>query len=102
MSRVIYTEDVNRCFEQLKEGNDNALKDYWDKCQAQLNNLSDLINGEMKKGDRKKTITLVTIDVHGALLSRTATYRPPARIAILIHAGVPDSESWVAAQRATW
>ena len=47
-----------------EEGNDNALKDYWDKCQQQLNNLSDMINGELSKGDRKKIITLVTIDVH--------------------------------------
>ena len=96
VSRVIYTEDIGRCFEQLEEGNDNALKDYWDKCsfletndndgacmhvsavrlivvclskhrrcQAQLNNLSDMINGELTSGDRKKIITLVTIDVHG-------------------------------------
>ena len=31
----------------------------------QLNHLSDLINGELSGGDRKKIITLVTIDVHG-------------------------------------
>eukprot|EP01043_Picozoa_sp_COSAG02_P108439 COSAG02_NODE_44475_length_366_cov_0.498127_2_plen_35_part_01 len=33
VSRVIYTEDIGRCFDQLEEGNDNALKDYSDKCQ---------------------------------------------------------------------
>eukprot|EP01051_Picozoa_sp_SAG22_P001082 SAG22_NODE_38_length_26325_cov_107.302067_20_plen_235_part_00 len=49
VSRVIYTEDIGRCFDQLEEGNDNALKDYSDKCQDQLNNLSDLINGELSK-----------------------------------------------------
>ena len=64
VSRIIYTEDTGRCFDQLEEGNDNAIRDYMHKCQQQLDNLSDLINGEMSGGNRKKTITLVTIDVH--------------------------------------
>ena len=72
VTRIVYTEDVNLCFDQMEEGNDNALKEYLDKCQAQLNHLSDLINGttlhndtELTRGDRSKIITLVTIDVHG-------------------------------------
>ena len=65
VSRIIYTDDVNRMFEKLEEGDDNASKDYFDQCQTQLNHLSDLINGELTKGDRKKIITMVTIDVHG-------------------------------------
>ena len=65
VSRIIYTDDVNRMFEKLEEGDDNASKDYFDQTQAQLNNLSDMINGELTKGDRKKIITMVTIDVHG-------------------------------------
>ena len=64
VTRIVYTEDVGLAFDQLEEGNDNALKDYYDKCQVQLNKLSDLINGELTKGDRTKIITLVTIDVH--------------------------------------
>ena len=64
VSRIIYTEDVNMQFDQLEEGNDNALKDYETKVQEQLNNLSELINGTLSSGDRKKIITLVTIDVH--------------------------------------
>jgi dynein heavy chain len=65
VSRIIYTDDVGKCFEKLEDGDDNALKDYMDQCQTQLGHLSDLINGELAKGDRKKTITMVTIDVHG-------------------------------------
>ena len=65
VSRIIYTDDVNRMFDKLEEGDDNASKDYENQCQLQLNKLSDQINGELTKGDRKKIITLVTIDVHG-------------------------------------
>ena len=65
VTRIIYTDDVNRMFDKLEEGDDNAPKDYVDQCQMQLNHLSDLINGELSNGDRKKIITLVTIDVHG-------------------------------------
>ena len=49
---------------RFREGNDNALKDFYDVTQEQLNKLSDLINGDLSKGDRTKIITLVTIDVH--------------------------------------
>eukprot|EP01046_Picozoa_sp_COSAG06_P029046 COSAG06_NODE_2665_length_6474_cov_19.662745_2_plen_1866_part_01 len=65
VSRIIYTEDVEKMFARLEKGESNASKDYRKQCQVQLNYLSDLINGELTKGDRKKIITLVVIDVHG-------------------------------------
>ena len=51
-------------FEALEEGNDAALKDVLAKQVTQLAALIELINGELSKNDRKKIVTLCTIDVH--------------------------------------
>eukprot|EP00891_Asterochloris_glomerata_P002883 jgi/Astpho2/2883/Aster-01037 len=56
--------DVNEAFEELEEGNEDALKATFDKQVHQLSDLIDIINGELTKNDRKKLITLCTIDVH--------------------------------------
>ena len=31
VSRMIFTQEINEAFEQLEEGNDNAIKDMWQK-----------------------------------------------------------------------
>jgi hypothetical protein len=31
VTRVFYTQEMNESFDQLEEGNDNALKDFWQK-----------------------------------------------------------------------
>eukprot|EP00741_Cyanophora_paradoxa_P005992 tig00000955_g5810.t1 len=64
VSRIIYTEDVARCFEQLEEGNEMAMKDYNKKQIDQLASLSELIISDLTSNDRRKVITLVTVDVH--------------------------------------
>ncbi|GBG87683.1 hypothetical protein CBR_g45837 [Chara braunii] len=64
VTRIVYTQDVFQCFEQLEDGNETALKDFYKKCQEQLDELVKLILGELTKGDRKKIITLCTIDTH--------------------------------------
>lgn len=48
----------------MEEGSESALKDYYRKCQDQLDELVKLTIGELSKGDRKKVITLCTIDTH--------------------------------------
>lgn len=62
--RIIYTEEVNYAFELLEEGNENALKDYNKKQVENLTTLTDLILTDLKSNDRKKIITIVTVDVH--------------------------------------
>jgi len=62
--RVVYTEDVNFAFDQLEEGNENSMSDYNAKQIATLNKYAELILGELTGNDRKKIITLVTLDVH--------------------------------------
>ena len=62
--KIVYTEDVNWSFEQLEEGNENALRDFNKKQIDILNKYAELILGELSGNDRKKIITLMTLDVH--------------------------------------
>jgi dynein heavy chain len=64
ITRVAYTQEVNAAFDAMEEGNENAMKDVLAKQIAQLASLIELINGELSKNDRKKIVTLCTIDVH--------------------------------------
>jgi dynein heavy chain len=63
-SRVWFTAEVNAAFERQEEGNKNALKDYLKVCVDQLAKLTLLVQGKLTSGDRKKIITLITVDVH--------------------------------------
>ena len=62
--RIVYTEDINLAFDQLEEGNENSMSDYNAKQIAVLNKYAELILGDLTSNDRKKIITLVTLDVH--------------------------------------
>mmetsp|Transcript_13737 Transcript_13737/g.31794 ORF Transcript_13737/g.31794 Transcript_13737/m.31794 type:complete len:4493 (-) Transcript_13737:49-13527(-) len=62
--RIVYTEEVNYAFDQLEEGNENALKDYNKKQIENLTMLTDMIMTDLTSNDRKKIITIVTVDVH--------------------------------------
>ena len=63
-SRVAFTQEVNAAFDQLEEGNEAALREVYTKQLAQIAGLIELINGELSRNDRKKIVTLCTIDVH--------------------------------------
>ncbi|KAK9866454.1 hypothetical protein WJX84_011662 [Apatococcus fuscideae] len=64
VSRTFFTQEINEAFEELEEGNEDALKGCWEKQVSNLVDLIDIINSELTKNDRKKLITLCTIDVH--------------------------------------
>ena len=55
---------VGIAFNKLEEGYESAIKDYYKKQIAQLNNLITLLLGSLTKGDRQKIMTICTIDVH--------------------------------------
>jgi hypothetical protein len=59
-----YEQEVNEAFDELEEGNEDALKGEYERQVAQLAGLIELINGPLTNLDRKKLITLCTIDVH--------------------------------------
>lgn len=48
----------------IKQGYENAIKDYYKKQVSQLSVLISLLLGELTKGDRQKIMTICTIDVH--------------------------------------
>eukprot|EP00001_Collodictyon_triciliatum_P155791 27286_4 len=62
--RIVYTEDVNRSFERLEEGDENAMRDYNRKQIDVLNKYAELILTDLQSNDRKKIIMLMTLDVH--------------------------------------
>ena len=62
-SIIIYFQ-VGFAFNKLEEGYESAIKDYYKKQIAQLNNLITLLLGKLKKGDRQNIMTICTIDVH--------------------------------------
>ncbi|GAX83885.1 hypothetical protein CEUSTIGMA_g11310.t1, partial [Chlamydomonas eustigma] len=64
VSRTFYTQEVNEAFDELEEGNEDAMKNEFDRQVQQLADLIDEINKEQTSLDRKKLITLCTIDVH--------------------------------------
>ncbi|KAL4450636.1 hypothetical protein ABPG77_000992 [Micractinium sp. CCAP 211/92] len=64
VSRLFFTQEVSEAFEELEDGSEDALKEVLERQKAQLSDLIDLINGPQSKNDRKKLITLCTVDVH--------------------------------------
>ena len=64
VARIVYTEEVNWSFEQLEEGNENALRDFNKKQIDTLNKYAELILGDLTSNDRRKIIMLMTLDVH--------------------------------------
>eukprot|EP00095_Tigriopus_kingsejongensis_P007513 maker-scaffold103_size370364-snap-gene-1.20 protein:Tk07513 transcript:maker-scaffold103_size370364-snap-gene-1.20-mRNA-1 annotation:"dynein beta ciliary-like" len=63
-TQIWWTAEVGIAFGKLEEGYENAIKDYYKKQIAQLNNLITLLLGTLTKGDRQKIMTICTIDVH--------------------------------------
>ena len=63
-TQIWWTTEVTTAFARLEEGYENALKDYYKKQIAQLNNLITLLLGSLSKGERQKVMTICTIDVH--------------------------------------
>lgn len=57
-------QEINAAFDDLEEGNEDALKLEYDRQVAQLADLIVVINSPLESLARKKLITLCTIDVH--------------------------------------
>lgn len=63
-SRMWFTSEVNNAFERIEEGNKNAMRDYHKQQVSQIAKLTQLVQGKLSSGDRRKIITLITVDVH--------------------------------------
>eukprot|EP00762_Andalucia_godoyi_P000343 ANDGO_03199.mRNA.1 Dynein beta chain len=63
-ARIWWTFEVNKAFERLEEGDENAMKEY-NKAQVEmLNNLADVVAMDLDGNMRRKVITLITVEVH--------------------------------------
>ncbi|CAG6015638.1 unnamed protein product [Menidia menidia] len=63
-SQIWWSNDMELVFKRLEEGLESALKDYNKKQISQLNLLIGLLLGELSPEDRRKVMTVCTIDVH--------------------------------------
>ena len=64
-SHVVWTEETETSLDEHENGNPDAMKEHLKVCSERLEKLIALVVGELQKGDRKKVITLITMDVHG-------------------------------------
>ncbi|GMH57655.1 hypothetical protein TL16_g02438 [Triparma laevis f. inornata] len=62
--QVLWTEETTGALEEYENGQEDAVKKYYNTCLSRLESLIKLVQGDLKKGDRTKIIVLITIDVH--------------------------------------
>lgn len=63
-TQIWWSSEVNMAFARLEEGFENALREYQKKQVGQLNALIALLRGELDENDRRKIMTICTVDVH--------------------------------------
>jgi len=64
-THIVWTEETETALDEHENGNPDAMKVHLKVCSDRLEKLISLVVGDLKKGDRKKVITLITMDVHG-------------------------------------
>ena len=64
-TQIYWTEESETSLEDLSGGQEDAVKRYLAVCEQRLQELIKLVLGFLKKGDRVKIITIITLDVHG-------------------------------------
>jgi dynein heavy chain len=64
-SQIYWTEESETSLEDLSGGQEDAVKRYLQVCENRLQELIKLVLGSLSRGDRVKTITIITLDVHG-------------------------------------
>ena len=64
-NQMWWTSEVFTGFDRLEQGNENAMKEYYQQCLQGLVLYATMVLGEMTKEHRIKVKTLITVDVHG-------------------------------------
>jgi dynein heavy chain len=64
VARIEFTVQVNTAFEQLEDGNEGVLKELNKKQIEDLTALTDQVLKDLSSNDRKKVITIITVEVH--------------------------------------
>jgi dynein heavy chain, axonemal len=64
ITQIIWTEEVNRAFEELESGGELAMKNYLQEIKNRIGFLIARIREDLSSELRDKIITIITIDVH--------------------------------------
>ncbi len=63
-TQVYWTEETEAVLEEYEAGQEDGVKRYLGVCNGRLNNLIELVLGDLTRSDRTKIISLITLDVH--------------------------------------
>jgi len=63
-SLIYWTEETELAFQDIENGQEDAMKNYQQKCTDRLQALIRLVQGKLSNADRTKIITMITMDVH--------------------------------------
>ena len=64
ITQIMWTEEVNRAFEELESGGESAMKEYLAQIKARIGFLIERVREDLTMELRIKVITIITIDVH--------------------------------------
>eukprot|EP00937_MAST-01D_sp_MAST-1D-sp2_P002818 g2818.t1 len=64
ITQWVWTLESEVALEDFENGTEDSVKDWLKKCNEQLNHLINKVRGDLKKDDRTKIISLITMDVH--------------------------------------
>ena len=63
-TQIVWTEDVNRAFEELSSGAESAMKECNELIKTRINKLINKVTRPLEILERMKVINIITIDVH--------------------------------------
>lgn len=63
-TQIVWTEDVNRAFEELSSGAESAMKECNELIKVRINKLINKVTRPLEILERMKVINIITIDVH--------------------------------------
>ena len=63
-TQIFWSEETEHALDDLEAGNEDALIDYLAICNKRLDNLINLVTGELARALRTTVIALITLDVH--------------------------------------
>ena len=63
-TQIMWTEGVQRAFEELEGGSESAMKDYLNQILIGIRHLIERVREDLQPVLRGKIITIITIDVH--------------------------------------
>lgn len=64
MNNILWSGEVEGCFQKVQGGDMNALKNQLEKQKEGLVGLIKMVQGELTKPMRQKVMCLITLDTH--------------------------------------